>query len=451
MVVAYLYSEPGLEPAPELFSENRPSEKWPLKNWPLEDWSIDRVYQDLGGRQQLQALLTDAQAGQFSHLLLPRLADLGDTVEEVCQRLQQLEAQGICLIATHQSYRSDAGTSNVAAQLDLLREIEANQQQRRLRLGHARKRLQALPPPGKAPYGYRRGKEHYIIDRSAAVVVKDFFEQFLLYGSLRGAVRYLAKKHGKRISVATGRRWLTSAVYRGDLSHPAPTPAGKPQVLRDTHPALLSRQDAAQVDRLLRRNASLPRRTVSAPRSLAGLVSCAECAQPLTISRVTTHGKSREYLYLRNPKCSRAPKCPAIAYQQVLEQVIEAICTDLPRTVSGLDFSRLGQARAGMMAVIADKERILEQIPSLEATGVLDSETATLRTYNLRTELADLQTQMAQLPPISLSAIAQTASLPQFWQDLSETERRFFFREFIRQIGVRQSPDGVTVELKFVF
>ena len=148
--------------------------------------------------------------------------------------------------------------------LRLLQEIQENQRSRRIRQGHARNRLRAHPPPGKAPYGYRRGKERYIIDRTTAPVVKEFFERFLLFGSLRGAVRYLEKKYAKKISVSTGRRWLTNPVYRGDLEYQ------NGEVIRNTHIPIISREEAAQTDRLLRRNRRLPRRTASAPHSLAG-------------------------------------------------------------------------------------------------------------------------------------------------------------------------------------
>ncbi len=90
-VVAYLYSEPGLEPTPD------PA---------IWGWEVERVYQDLGGRHQLIALLADAQAGQFAYLLLRRLEELGDTPAEVAQRLAAIEAQGVCLLATEQDYRS---------------------------------------------------------------------------------------------------------------------------------------------------------------------------------------------------------------------------------------------------------------------------------------------------------------------------------------------------------
>mgnify|MGYP003339245554 CR=1 FL=1 len=133
-----------------------------------------------------------------------------------------------------------------------------------IREGHARNRLKGLPPPGRAPYGYRRGKDRYTIDRAAAAVVKDFFEHFLLYGSLRGAVRHLAQRYGKKISTSTAQRWLTHPVYRGDLCYQ------KGEVVRDTHTALISREEAAQIDRLLRRNHRLPPRTAGTCRSLAG-------------------------------------------------------------------------------------------------------------------------------------------------------------------------------------
>ena len=80
-------------------------------------------------------------------------------------------------------------------------------------------RMQGLMPPGSAPFGYKRGKDKYAIDRVDASIVKEFFDRFLLYGSLRGAVRYIAQKCNKVIAVSTGGYWLTNPVYRGDLAY----------------------------------------------------------------------------------------------------------------------------------------------------------------------------------------------------------------------------------------
>ena len=433
-IIAYLYSDPLLESSPD------PS------IWGLE---VDRVYLDLGKRQQLQQLLENCQNEPPDYLLIRKLDELGDTVEEVSDRLNQLEALGIEIVATEQPYNSsqlqETDTINLRANLTkLLQEIQANQRRDRLRQGHARNRIQALPPPGKAPYGYRRGKDRYIIDRSTAPVVKDFFERFLLFGSLRGAVRYLEKRYGKKIAVSTGRCWLTNPVYRGDLAY------HNREVIPDTHAAILSREEAAQIDRLLRRNRKLPPRTASAPRSLAGLVICQQCQSPLTIARVTTHNKKREYLYLRPSNCPQRPKCKAISYQEVLEETIKLICQELPLAVAQLDLPSVGGIKENLTQEIASKQGIIDQLPDLKAQGILDEETAELRSYKLRSEIAQLQAKIAQLPPVNLQAIAQTVSLPQFWLDLSEAERRFYFREFIRQIELSR-PSAKSWQLKLVF
>ncbi|MBD2061678.1 recombinase family protein [Funiculus sociatus GB2-A5] len=422
-IIAYLYSDPLLESTP---------------NPNVWGWEVDRVYQDLGGRDQLQQLLKDCREEPAEYLLIRRLEELGDSVDEVCDRISNLESLGIKLITTE-----SVGYNQTP--LQLLKEIQESQRSRRLRKGHAKRRLKASPGPGKAPYGYKRGKDRYILDRSAAPVVKDFFEQYLLYGSLRGAVRYLEKKYCKKISVSTGQRWLSNPVYRGDTAYQ------NGQVISDTHVAIVTREEAAQIDRLIRRNRHLPPRTASANRSLAGLVVCGECQSPMTITRVTTRAKQGEYLYLRPTKCNKQPKCGAISYEQVLQETIERTCQDLPLAVAGMNVPNMNGIKSAITSQIAAKQDILAQLPNLTANGILDSETADIRAYKLRTEISQLQGKLASLPPVNLQAIAQAVSIPQFWLDLSESERRFYFREFIRQIEITRQAEVWQLKLVFIF
>lgn len=434
-IIAYLYSDPLLESAPDQG---------------IWGWEIDQIYQDLGGRTQLQKLLADCQAQSPDYLLIRRLEELGDSLEDVSTCLTQLESLGIELIAIEQSYStsqlSQTDAKDIRANLfKLLGEIQNSQRSRRLRQGHARNRLKALPPPGKAPYGYRRGKDRYILDRSTAPVVKDFFEQFLLFGSLRRAVRYLEKKYNKKISVSTGHRWLTNPIYRGDLAYQ------NGEVVSDTHMPILNREEAAQIDRLLRRNRRLPPRTASAPRSLAGLVVCQECQSHMTVTSVTRPRRDKEYLYLRPINCPKQPKCRAIAYEQVLDCTIKSICQELPRAVAAMNAPNLEGVKLSLSGQIDNKQEILAQLSALTASGVLDTETAELRTYKLRTEISQLRSRLAALPPVNLQAIAQTVSIPQFWSDLSESERRFYFREFLREIRLARQDKAWQVQLIFIF
>jgi DNA invertase Pin-like site-specific DNA recombinase len=428
-IIAYSYSNPLLEASVD------------VNDW---GWEVDRVYQDLGKRTQLQKLITDCKSEPANYLLIHRLEELGESLEQVSDRLHELEALGIIIIATEQPYTSE--NSHIGSDLwKLLQEIQRQHHSRSIRQAHAYNRLQASPPPGKAPYGYRRSKDKYTIDRSTSPVVKDFFEHFLLYGSLRGAVRYLAKKYAKKISVTTGRRWLTNPVYRGDTAY------HHDQIISDTHLPIISREEAAQIDRILRRNSRLPSRTASAPRSLAGLVICSQCQSHTTVTRVTQRHQDKEYLYLRPISCPQNPKCRAIPYQDILEHTIKMICRDLPLAVAGMDFPQLDSIKNSLGQAIAHQQEILQQLPALVKTGILDDETAKLRAYKLRTEISQLQAKLATLPPVNLRSVAQAVSIPQFWFDLSEAERRFYFREFIKQIEILRQGKHWELRIIFIF
>jgi len=445
LVLLYSYCDPLLESPPD------------ISTW---GWKFDRLYQDLGSRAQLQQLLRDCAAefesGQLELCLRVRgLAELGDSLGAIGDCLTQLTQFNVSLFLGEQAEPSDQmPLSELLHQFD---QIQASQRQQQLQRGHARSRLKSLPPPGRAPYGYRRGKDRYLLDRSTAPIVKDFFEHFLLYGSLRGSLRHLQKKYGKKISPATGKQWLTSPVYRGDLAYQIGTQTS--QTIRDTHPPILSRQEAAQIDRLLRRNRSLPPRSASAPRSLSGLMRCAACQSAMKISR-TLHQKSgqpQEYLYLRPVACTKAfgSPCPAIPYAEALTQTIERICQDFRPAVEQVEqqtgLPNLADIKASLIAEITQQQAVLAQLPALVETAVLDAETAELRGYKLRTGLAELQTKLAQLPPVNLKATAEAVSIPQFWLDLSEPERRFYFREFIRQIQIVRTEQTWTLRLVFNF
>ena len=437
-IIAYLYSDPLLELTPDRS---------------LWGWEIDQIYQDIATekatRPQLQKLLLDCQTEPVDYMLVRRLEELGDSLPEVSDRLANLEAIGVRLVTIEPSSAvSDHQIGANADLLNLLQELQTNQRSRRIRQGHARNRIKAMPPPGKAPYGYRRSKNRYLVDRATAPVVKEFFEQFLLYGSLRGAVRHLEKKYGKKISVSTGQRWLTNPVYRGDLEYQTG------DVIADAHAGIISRDEAAQIDRLLRRNRRLPARTASAPRSLAGLVICQTCQSPMTVTRVAPRNarkESKEYLYLRPTRCHQKSACKAIAYDKLLQATIARICEDLPRAVAKVTMPDMNQIKQGIGGAIAAKQAILNQLPGLIDSGILDQESADLRAYTLRTEMAQLQAQLAQLPPVNLTAIAQAVSIPQFWLDLSEPERRFYFREFIKQIDLIRDPADWRLKLVFIF
>ena len=91
MKFAYTYSDPLLETTPEITSFG---------------WEVDKVYQDLGKRSELQQLFQDCQTNPPDCVLIRRLEELGDSVEEGTSSLSQFEKMGINLVAVEQNYNS---------------------------------------------------------------------------------------------------------------------------------------------------------------------------------------------------------------------------------------------------------------------------------------------------------------------------------------------------------
>ncbi len=468
-LVAYHYRDPGADPSskkrsskdhastaacpafPEILNVGFPDQDLP-PTVEVQVYEDQAIAADPSYRPQLAQLLADNQRIPADHLWVETLADLGDSPAAVQRCLDALAQAGTTVSVggdQPQILNQDLSLNDTMA---LATAMQDQQQRRQKQAGHARNRLQALPPPGKAPYGYRRGQGRYLIDRTAAPVITAFVNEFLLYGSLRGAVRFVEKRFGKRIAVSTGQRWLSHPVYRGDLQY------RDGQVIRDTHAAIISRDEAAQIDRLLRRNRPLPPRTAGASRSLAGLVQCHTCGGAMTVSTTTVRGKVQSYLYLRPTTCPQQPRCRAIPYDEVLQAVIANICHTLPQAVAQWQVRRSTSTaepppspQSQLQRQLQQRESALNQLPTLVESGILDDESAALRRYTLRGEIAQIEQQIAQLPPVNLAELAPSVALPQFWLDLSEAERRFFFREFIRRVDLHRQDGTWHINLILVF
>ncbi len=425
--LGYLYYAPHMDPV-----EMDPVE---TELAALKAAGSSEVYQDWGSRSYLEKLHALIQEHQVEIVYLRRLEDAGDTLAQVHSFLSMCQSAGTTIqlvTATGSLIPPDSATW-----IQLLSDLPSAVQRRQALNTHAQNRLNLKPPPGSPPFGYRREQDRYVLDRRQAAIVKDFFNHFLLYGSLRAAVRHLDQNHRKKISVATGRRWLTHPVYRGDLHY------NDGNTLRNTHAPILSREEAAQIDRWIRRNQSVPRRSASAPRSLSGLIFCRDCGQGLRILQVTQRQRRMTYLYLRCSTCGYS-----LNYNDVLQQMIETICRILPERIEGINSDGLDQARRGIDAELNQNDAILKQLENLQKSGILDESVIRQQRYQIEAAQSRLLDRLNQLPPQGLEELTQTLSIEPFWQDLTESERRSYFREFIRSAQI--DPQG-SLDITFSF
>ena len=286
----------------------------------------------------------------------------------------------------------------------------------------------------------------YEIDDRAAQLVRAFFDRFLLFGSIRGAVKDINQEREDRISVTTARRWLTSPVYRGDLKFKDGV------TLRDTHPALLTREEAAQIDRWSRRNSPIASRSTSAPRALAGLVVCQTCDRPMRIVQATRkkqpirNNQAKVYRYLRCTTCRYS-----VNYELALTNTIQMVCQQLPERTAKLPEVPIESIKSHIELQI---QRNKAQIVTLDTESEFEGGTPAsegdrqLQRYLLEGENAKLGEKRDQLPPGNLAAIAKAVSIEPFWRSLSESEQRAYLREFIKQISINADAE---VKLEFFF
>lgn len=437
-IVVYNYTDPLLDKMPD------------LSIW---GWEIDKIYQDIGKRNELEKLILNAQIESINYLLVFNLVELGDSLAEVVNNIKKIEQLNIEIIALNQEYKTsdfqiitDETTKQKLNQIWL--DINQTHLQRKLKQSHAKNRLKILPPPGKAPYGYSRGKDSYIINRATAPIIRAFFDRFLIYASIRDSVRFLAQKYNKKITPSTASYWLTNPVYRGDLRYQ------NQQIISDTHTPIISREEAAQIDRILKSHRRVKPRSASADYCLAGLVECSQCRSKFKVTSVTQKYQKKKYLYLTPINCSQQKRCKSITYSLILAQVISNICDKFKLIENNIQTPDLELIQQSITTAINKKIEIINSLDNLVSSNILDTQTASLRNYQLQTEIAELKTKLAQLPPNNLETIAKTLSLEQFWYDLSEAERRFYLREFIQSINIhlpQKSSDQHNLNLDLYF
>ena len=438
MIIAYIYTNPMIEITPDSFF------------WGCE---IEAIYQDIGERQQLVKLIRDCEKNAPSYLLIRSLSEFGNSLDEVTKTITVIEELGIEIIAIDEDYNSSKfkiinNSKTKEKLLNIWNDIRQKIHQKKLLKSHGNNRLNILPPPGKAPFGYLKGKDSYIINRATSSIVRDFFEHFLLYSSVSDSVRYLAKKYDKKIALSTAINWLKNPVYRGDLNYK------NKEIISDTHTPIISREEGAQIDRILKSHRLVKPRSASANYSLAGLLRCQQCESSFRISKVKNKKYPEKYLYLIPTKCQGNCNYKSVKYDLVFSEVINKICRDFPLLSKNTNSPDSRVIKQQLETKIKENEDILNKLKTLEIEKILDKETTSLRSYKINLEIGQLKQQIAQLPPDNLEKIAVAISNPQFWYDLSAIECRFYLREFIKVIkinSVNKEEKYIDITLEFIF
>jgi len=308
-----------------------------------------------------------------------------------------------------------------------------------------------------AKYGYKKDPaDHHklLIDEDAAKVVRIIYEKYLGGAGIRSIVRYLNDSGipnpstYKRLSGSnyraqsinectlwsdkTVRRILQDDMYTGNMvqgkyrkvSYKDKAIIALPQEewirVRDTHEAIIDKEDFDRVQRMLNGHAKMS--PVSGEISLfSGLLRCADCGHAL-IKKVN-HNPDKIYVYYRCStycKCKSACSAHSIRYEKLYDTVLAAIqkminiAVDADEVIRVMRNKHKNEDNADLQTQIESQERELQRVKQLLADIYPDYKCGILNAdqYLMNKEKYERQQQLLQERIDNLKASAGEHDAP---------------------------------------
>ena len=287
-----------------------------------------------------------SESGRYIGEVFPRLRVRYIAVNDA---IDSGRSQGVAIDFLNNSMRGMINEYYVAANSESIRSTLDMERRRGLFIGSF------------AKYGYQKDPaDHHklLVDEEAAEVVRSIYRMYLGGAGMRSIVRFLNdsgipnpstykrqshpsyKTHSIRNSTLwsdkTVRRILQDEMYIGNMvqgknrkvSYKDKAVIALPQEewirVRDTHEAIIGKEDFERVQRMLNGHAKMS--PVSGEIGLfSGLLRCADCGHALI--KKTNHNPDKTYVYYRCStycKCKGACSAHSIRYEKLYDTVLAA-------------------------------------------------------------------------------------------------------------------------------
>ncbi|WP_020374448.1 recombinase family protein [Sulfobacillus thermosulfidooxidans] len=318
------------------------------RHWDLVD-IVEYVQSGGSNRRELREILARVQRDRIQCIVVNELDRLTRDMVSTMLFLEELQRVG-CRFA---SVSDDLDLTTPDGELKMMMlamfaHYFRRQLSRKVKGGQAERAKQGKRH-GERPFGYRPHGDSWVPDPQEAPVVQQIFQWYL---QDRLGFRAIAQRlnaagiPGQRgrsgtWDVRTVERLLRREAYVGDTIYGrwiqetdreghTHVHRQTPQIIRDTHPAIIDRATWNQVQERLRIRQSMGRRTHDSPYLFSGLVRCGACGASMVVVRT---GR-------RQPDGRRAPVYCCRAYHTKGQC---STATKIP--VADLDAAVLGALR----------------------------------------------------------------------------------------------------------
>ena len=446
------------------------------------DIEIAGIYTDNGitgrtfEREAFQRMLADIEAGKINCVVVKDLSRLGrNTIDTGYYIEQYFRIRNIRFIAVNENFDTavpeDARSGIIIPLRNMINEAYALDIGRKIRAQQRQAMKDGKFIGARTPYGYLKAEDdchQLIIDPVAAVVVQRMFRWASEGAGLNTiAVRLneagiLTPSHYKKMqgkitheNLLGNGKWQTrtvgvilrSEVYTGDLvqgqtktvdHRQVKAAAGEWTVVRDTHEAIISREQFAAVQEILNQTASRAKaREINAytPNLLKGKVFCAHCGGSLHRQR-NIRKKSDDVYFYHCLSRSRISKdaCPGVTIREdalldmLADMLQDALDTALGQyTLSLAELPRQAADRAELREKITSRKQEIQRLRGIVRSlyenlvqGVLTKDEYFDYKEKYESRIADLAVEMEQLEDGLRTVDAQTEQHRALEQDAAQ-------------------------------
>ncbi|MEC4884347.1 MAG: fdxN element excision recombinase XisF [Scytonema sp. PMC 1070.18] len=401
-------------------------------------------------RKEFTKLLKLVERGEVREVVVTRVDRLGRSDIDVIRTIQLFNDCGVILriLDAPIDISSSFGRFS-ASQMAALADFESRLLSERTKHGMAYFRSQGKVQT--APFGYQLNNEHKLEPHSHNFAIAREIIDLLLSGHSYGRVsKHLAEKYGIKFSLSGLRHWVKNPAITGHTRYFTemeyrrnPKNPRKPVILRNTHPAIASEAEIAEI---LHAAKNKPRLSVRrhGDYPLKGLLRCHHCGGGMfrTVYKFKSGDEQSEWI-----RCARHAQgsqfCANkknVRLEHLTEQVIDAITLKSQEIVQEVnvrdsdvvDSPALIELRAqlhGLQALQSTNPAILGAI--LDIRNQIEAEESRLR----------VGVKIAQ----DRYKLAWAYSQPGFWKELSQEDLRQVFRSFVLEVAVDSNGEVAEV------
>ena len=396
-------------------------------------------------RPELQRMIHDAEKGRFKRIIFIKLDRFFRSVAEYHECMKSLSKGGVIWTATEEKYDLSTASGEAFVNMKLtMAQFEADQGGERIRMVNEYKIKTGQPLFGSHcfPLCYEvgqpeHGERHKYIRKCNEEIMMDAINHVMQNHSVRAALLYINKKHGKTYGYNVLMKALTNEMICGEYK-------GNPNYCEP----YITREEFDRLQKVIKRN---PRTSKSEYSYIfTGLIICPDCGRRLSGTVITNLQRGKRPYKYHGYRCQKNNTSKTCGFRTVIfEKRIER------ELLASLD-KFIANKKARVIKIQAEHDRVSEyDLKELHAE--LDrlnyswqkGRIKTVEEYDRRYDELMAQIDAAHEEEAAIHDEPDYEKirhvLSEGWQDiyheLDNEHKRAFWRSFINAIHVEWTKD----------